>query len=238
MLAQSDRVNGNPRIVKRLMNVVRMRSSIARKRGMDLDDGVIAKLALFERCTDGQSVEALHYAINSAGDGRPELLAAVEGSKTEDELRKISPEPWKKHAHTILDWSQLEPKLAGIDLRSAVYLARETVPLRIGISGLSADTRSAIEGLMKTGTLGSTAAAEAANRIPAADRVRAMEEIVAAMRKNPDWSRNRSDFRGAIILARSSPEAGLVLSRFIRSLQARPKWMGPILSDEDWAEIS
>ncbi|CCM79523.1 putative tranposase [Rhizobium mesoamericanum STM3625] len=39
------------RIVKRMLNVIRMRASVARWRGMALDESVIAKLALFERCT-------------------------------------------------------------------------------------------------------------------------------------------------------------------------------------------
>ena len=46
----SAKVNGNPRIIKRMLNVVRMRASVARKRKMELDESVIAKLALFERC--------------------------------------------------------------------------------------------------------------------------------------------------------------------------------------------
>jgi predicted KAP-like P-loop ATPase len=70
MLAQSARVNGNPRIVKRLMNVVRMRTSIASRRGMNLDEGVIAKLALFERCTDGPATEELQHSIQTALNGK------------------------------------------------------------------------------------------------------------------------------------------------------------------------
>lgn len=59
MLAQSAKVNGNPRIVKRMMNVVRMRASVAKRRTMNLDEAVIAKLALFERCTDVKATQAL-----------------------------------------------------------------------------------------------------------------------------------------------------------------------------------
>lgn len=62
-LAQSAKVNGNPRIVKRMMNVVRMRASVAKRRVMNLDETVIAKLALFERCTDSKSIQALQHEI-------------------------------------------------------------------------------------------------------------------------------------------------------------------------------
>lgn len=237
MLAQSDRVNGNPRIVKRLMNVVRMRASIANKRGMDLDYGIIAKLALFERCTDVQAVETLHRAISTAESGKPELLPRIEAAKSDAELEKACPESWKKHVKVIQDWVKLEPRLAGIDLRPAVYLARETVPLQIGGTGLSAETRSAIEELLATSTLSSAAASEAAARISSAESAAAMDEIVAAIRKNSDWSKNRADFRGAIVLARSSGEAAAVLNRFLRSIKSRPKWMKAILDSQSWVDL-
>src|SRR5690606_3061359 len=51
LLTHSLRINGTPRIVKRMLNVIRMRSSVARHRQMALDESNIAKLALFERCT-------------------------------------------------------------------------------------------------------------------------------------------------------------------------------------------
>lgn len=237
MLAQSARVNGNPRIVKRLMNVVRMRASIAHRRKMSLDEGIIAKLALFERCTDGLATEALQNAIQAAPDGRPELLVQVEAAKSDDKLLTVCPEPWKRHIDVIRDWVRLDPKLAGVDLRPAVYLSRETVPMRLGASGLSPIARAAVEELLKAPTLGSPAAREAAQRIDPAEAVGAMEEIVGEMRKSSEWSKVRADVRGAIILARSSPPAAETLNRFLRSLPELPKWLRAMIDNENWAEV-
>lgn len=237
MLAQSTRVNGNPRIVKRLMNVVRMRASIARRRKMSLDEGIIAKLALFERCTDGPATEVLQNAIQSAPDGRPELLVEIESAKSDAKLLEACPEVWRRHIDVIRDWVRLDPKVAGIDLRPAVYLSRETVPMRLGSSGLSPVARAAVEELLKSPTLGSVAAREAASRIEPSEAVRAMEEIIGQMRKNSEWGKNRADVRGAIILARSSPGAAEVLNRFLRSLPDRPKWLTMMIDGESWAEV-
>lgn len=237
MLAQSSRVNGNPRIVKRLMNVVRMRTSIAGKRGMYLDEGLIAKLALFERCTDGPATEALQHAIQAAPDGKPELIARIEGASTETELERLSPDSWKRHLSVLKDWVRLDPKLAGIDLRPAVYLSRETVPMHIRSASLSAATLKAVADLLKAPTLSSISAREAAESIDGAEVVRAMEEVIAEMRKITDWSKTRADIRGAIILARTSTQAAQRLSRFLQSLAERPKWLGPLLKGESWAEI-
>ena len=161
MLAHATRVQGNPRIVKRLLNVVRMRTSIARKRKMPLDETMIAKLALFERCTDTGATEALHDAINAATAGAPDLLRDLEEAESEDAIRKLSPEGWQKHSPFLVEWARLDPKLSGIDLRPAVYLARETVPLRLSAATLSPRARRAVESLLRTATISSRAAAGA-----------------------------------------------------------------------------
>lgn len=237
MLAQSARVNGNPRIVKRLMNVVRMRTSIAVRRGMDLDEGVIAKLALFERCTDGAATETLQNSIQAAPNGKPELLASLEGASSDAEFDRLCPETWKRHITVLKDWIRSEPKLAGIDLRPAVYLSRETIPMHVRGTALSTATIKAIESLLKTPTVSSVSAREAAMSIDGTEVVRAMEEMIGEMRKVTDWSKVRADVRGAIILARTSTEAAQRLNRYLQSLTDRPKWLGPLLKTESWAEV-
>ena len=234
MLAYSARVQGNPRTVKRLLNVVRMRASIARKRGMPLDETVIAKLALFERCTDSAATEALHDAINAAPSGRTDILKKLESATSDDELKSHLPEAWQKHLAFLRDWVQLEPKLAGIDLRPAVYLARETVPLRLSAAALSPKALRAVESLLRTATVSSKAARDAIDGLDEAEHVVVMEQLVREMRKNAVWDQVRPDFRGAILLARSSAEAGKILARFVRSLSRRPAWMTALIRHDDW----
>jgi predicted KAP-like P-loop ATPase len=236
MLAHATRVQGNPRIVKRLLNVVRMRASIANKRKMPLDEAIIAKLALFERCTDTNATEALHDAINAARAGTPNLLREVEGAESEEELKKRSPEAWQKHLLFLAEWVQLDPKLAGVDLRPAVYLARETVPLRLSPAAFSPKALRAVESLLRTATISSKGAAEAIAGLDSAEHILVMEQLVAEMRKNPVWDKVRPDFRGALLLARSSADAAKIFSRFIRSLPHRPLWMKAHIKDEDWFE--
>jgi predicted KAP-like P-loop ATPase len=233
MLAHATRVQGNPRTVKRLLNVVRMRASIARKRKMPLDEAIIAKMALFERCTDIGATEALHDAINAATNGKPELFER-EGEPVDSDDKKHWPDPWQKHATFIAEWLNLEPKLKGIDLRPAVYLARETVPLRIAATSVSPRARKAVEVLLHTATISSRGATEAIATLETGEDVAAMEELVSHMRKNIDWSRARSDFRGAVLLARTSAEAGKILGRFVRTLPSQPIWMTSLTKDDVW----
>ncbi|WP_309894312.1 KAP family NTPase [Archangium sp.] len=78
MLANSTQVQGNPRIVKRMLNVVRMRARVAARREMPIDEALVAKLALFERCTDGAAVAHLYSEINAAAGGKPPVLSKLE----------------------------------------------------------------------------------------------------------------------------------------------------------------
>jgi len=235
-LAQSVKVNGNPRIVKRMMNVVRMRASVAKRRQMNLDEAIIAKLALFERCTDVAATQALQHEVQTAVSGKPELFAKAEAAQTDAALRDALPEALKSHLAVLRDWFGLEPKLTGVDLRPAVYLSRETVPMRLRGTALSPATISAVEALLATSTVSSVAAREAATGIDPSESVGAMEEVITEIRKSADWSKVRSDVRGSVVLARAWPDAAVILNRYLASLTHRPKWLQALIKNEDWVE--
>lgn len=236
MLAQSVKVNGNPRIVKRMMNIVRMRASVAKRREMNLDEAVIAKLALFERCTDVAATQALQHEVQAAVSGKPELFVRAEATQTEAALREILPDPLKPHLTVLRDWFGLDPKLSGIDLRPAVYLSRETVPMRLRGSSLSPATLKSIEALLGTSTVSSVAAREAATGVDPSEAGSAMDEMISEMRRNADWSKVRNDIRGSVVLARAWPDAAARLNRYLRSLTHRPMWLQTLIKNEAWVE--
>lgn len=238
LLAYSTNIKGNPRIIKRMMNVVRMRASIARKRSMPIDEAIIAKLVLFERCTAAAAVDALHDTINSAM-GKPELFVRLETpGVTIPDIEAACPDAIRPHIPFIREWGALNPPLAGVDLRPAVYLARETVPLRSLAASLSPAALKAANVLRDVRTSSSPAAREALGSVDPTERVPLMEALIRDIRRNPDWSRTRRDFQGAMMLADQAPEAAAVLVRFIRSLdlQKRPAWMSSLLNGKSWAD--
>ena len=237
LLAYSVNVNGNPRIIKRLLNVIRMRRSVARRREIPLDEAVIAKLALFERCADTASAEAFHNAINLAENGSPAFLARLEAGEGADGADIGLPEPWKTHLAFVRDWARLTPPLAGIDLKPAVYLARESVPLRLIASTLSAAAIRCLHALCETATVQSPAARQAIQAVPPGEHSFLMDALVAEMRRNTDWNRPRADFRGAMILAEVSTGTADSLGRFIRTLELAktPRWMSAMTAGKAWA---
>lgn len=231
LLAHSKQVNGNPRIVKRLLNVVRMRASVARRRGMALDESIIAKLALFERCTDENAIRALNALISAAPLGKAAMFVELEAmgdAVTPDKL----PKDWQKYPDFVLDWLKLHPPLGDIDLRPAVYLSKETMPVKMSPQRISAKSLRAIEVLLKTATVSSAASKLALEEIEPAEIGDAMDEIIATMKRNPDWSKGRNDFRGASLLAKRDPVAHEKLVSFITTLPRQPVWMKALMKDD------
>ncbi|WP_062014090.1 P-loop NTPase fold protein [Aureimonas sp. AU4] len=230
LLAHSVRINGNPRIVKRMLNVIRMRSSVARRREMPLGESYIAKLALFERCMGEEAILGLGAMINSASEGKPVVFAeleAVEGEIPVDQL----PEAWRAQSEFAANWLRLDPKFAGMDLRPLVYLSRETLPLRSVAARLTPSAAKAVDALLKTATMGSPASRDAIAGLAPEETGDVMDELVAAMGRNLDWSRARSDFRGAVLLAKSSRAAHDKLARFVGSIPKPPPWMVALMKD-------
>lgn len=231
ILAHSIQVNGNPRIVKRMLNVIRMRVSVAKRRGMALDESVIAKLALFERCTSEDAIKTLNAMIHSAPNGKSTELAQFEALK--DGLKpEAMPKEWQKHGDFISDWLMLHPPLGDIDLRPAVYLARETMPVRVNTRRMSKKAQNAVEILLKTATLSSKASREAVEGLDASEAGEVMDEIVAVMKRNPDWGKVRDDFRGARLLAKVHEAAHRKLVVFVQTLPRTPRWMAALMKDD------
>ena len=51
------------------------------------------------------------------------------------------------------------------------------------------------------------------------------------MRLDSEWSRPRNDFRGAVMLAETSKDAGKLLSAFVTSLGGTtPRWMSMMIN--------
>ena len=159
LLATSAFVEGNPRIVKRMLNVVRLRARVAERRGMPVDEEMVAKFALFERCVEPAAVNKLYTLINDAPKGKPELITKLE--KLTDDIKKFEeacPPEWKKSVAFLYDWMGLKPALFGVDLRPLVYLSKETTVLRSMAGDLSQHSADAINRLANVKTLASPAA--------------------------------------------------------------------------------
>jgi len=237
ILASSPIIHGNPRIVKRLLNVVKMRSRIAKRRGIPLDESVITKLVIFERCAGAEATADLYKMIDSEV-GTPNIFRELE-SESSDGIPGIAPESWTKNRSTaefIVNWSRLSPPLKDKDLRSVVYLSRETMPIGAYITGISPQGKELLKALVSVSAVSSPSGSKAAKEVSVAEQVPVMEGIVDQLRQVVDWTKQPTGFAGAVLLATESPDAARVLVRFIQDLgKARP-WMSRMMKDQSWFE--
>jgi hypothetical protein len=237
MLANSILVQGNPRIVKRMLNVVRMRSRVAKLRGMRIDEALIAKMVLFERCTDVKSVAHLYAEINAAASGKPQIFVTLEHLlDDQDKFKAACPEQWSIKSDFLRQWLSLEPPLSQVDLRPLVYLSRETTPVRSQRGGLSAPAADAQRVLLKTANTSSPSGNSAIRAIPTGEHANVMSGLIENFRSHTDWSTKPQGFDGALMLAESSLEAGELLAGFIPTVmptKLKP-WLSILVKRATW----
>ena len=137
VLVSSNRIKGNPRLIKRFLNALEIRKKVARLNGITVDSGILIKMLLFERCASGSAFEYLAEIVSKSKDGKPEELKKVE-DELKDRKEFIPPDSrWKDDF--IKEWILLEPKLSEYDLRPLLYLSRDKSITFAAYDKLSAD---------------------------------------------------------------------------------------------------
>ncbi len=132
-----EKLKGNPRRIKRFLNDLRVRQSVASRRGIELDSEVVAKLMVleqlvateFERVLDwmADGVLRTRMAELEAAAGRPSTVTDVSDSEAGDDGRQTvadaesSGDP--EFSDDLLRWAKLPPALGGLDLTPYLHLA-------------------------------------------------------------------------------------------------------------------
>ena len=233
LLANSPNIHGNPRIVKRILNTIKMRTKIANKRQMPLNEAIITKLVIFERCVDSEVVTKFYQLINEE-EGKPELLKELEN----DNEQNLSTLSENKPIQTFVkEWVKLEPKLSDIDLRAAIYLSRETILLNTYTAQLSQKAQDTLSILLTTTTrTGSENTQNAIQQLTMDEQISVMETLIEQLRKVDNWNESPKGFTGACLLAENSEGGATILSRFIIELKQsvnRP-WLNVALKNANW----
>lgn len=234
LLANSPNIHGNPRIVKRILNTIKMRTKISEKRQMPLDEAIITKLVIFERCVDSDVVTEFYQLINEE-NGKPQLLKELENNN-EQNLSMLSEN--KPIQEFIKEWAKLEPKLSDVDLRAAIYLSRETIPLNTYTAQLSQKAQDALNILLTTTSrTGSQNTKDAIQQLTMDEQISVMDALVEQLRKVDNWAKSPNGFMGACLLAKFSEGGAKILNRFIIELKNKGfnyPWFNTRLKNETW----
>lgn len=214
ILTSAPTINGNPRIVKRLLNAITLRQTLAVTRKMTVDLATLAKLAVFERSTDAKAAQRLYSLVMEDADADLLLNAKAKLKKARPDL----PAEWKGYEAFIESWREMEPHFENAaELRPAVFLSRDVMAPSLARSGVSEAAAAAVEALIAVRSMNSPGAKKIAEELSPPDRRTAMAEIITHLRKQ-DWTKSPPGIHGAIILGATSEDAAEELKAFIQTL--------------------
>lgn len=148
VMATADHVAGNPRLIKRFLNDLLIRETIAKAQGMTIAFEELVKLQLFERCASPAAFEYLVKQIAESDGGKADFLVDIEAAVSKGETYEVPDQSWD--SSFIKEWLKLTPQLASVDLRPLLHLSRGKAISLAGFDELSPRGRELFDALLES----------------------------------------------------------------------------------------
>ncbi|WP_417737947.1 KAP family P-loop NTPase fold protein [Rosistilla oblonga] len=177
-------IKGNPRLIKRFLNALSIRMAISKANDIGVDEAVLAKLLLFERCGNSDAYGALIDAVSASQDGKPTFLAEWENAVSAGDEKVQRAKPWDEPF--VEEWLSISPKLADVDLRGALYVSREHAPLITPEDRLSSEGAELLTALLEYPDM----AADLRDRLVALPRPEitvVLDRLLERARREQEW---------------------------------------------------
>jgi len=231
LLFSASTVQANPRLVKRFLNTVFLRKTLAKPQNIDVDVQVLAKWHLLERC-DEAIANALAERVSAENEGKVEILReAEEVAKEEDQ--KL-PELFGDKEFSR-EWLQLEPALGDMDLRPILHLSRDSTIRDFGADELNAAGKTLRDSLVSART-SNDALKQQIREAGDIQSGLAMARAWNARRSNRTWQKHE-EILMLTEVCRIHPSAGPRAAAFISQApiaQLAPGFVSA-LTECDWA---
>jgi hypothetical protein len=138
-----EKLRGSPRRIKRFLNDLNVRRSVARRRGIELEDAVVAKLMVLELLLPDEFTRVLEWLASGelreqlselerragqvseqTGDAPVDTNSEADGkAEPSDDTEQSAPEDAEEFSDNFVRWAKLPPPLAHIDLSPYLHLA-------------------------------------------------------------------------------------------------------------------
>jgi predicted KAP-like P-loop ATPase len=225
-------IAGNPRLIKRFLNALSIRMSIAQVHGVDVDETVLAKLLLFERLGDPKAYLQLLRAVTEDSEGKAAFLVQWEDQAKAGTFKAMEA-PWKDPF--VGEWLTLPPALGNIDLRGALYVGREHAPLISPEDNLSPEGAELLAGLI-TSPKSSGSVIDNLKKLPQRDLTIIMDRVLERARREDEWG-TPAILDACIAIADAAPSQGERLGRMLRErpLHQIKASIVPRIGDRAWA---
>jgi predicted KAP-like P-loop ATPase len=236
-------ISGNPRLIKRFLNTLAVRMAVSRSQGINVDEAALAKLLLFERLAPHKLYAELAAAINNSVDGKPEFLAELESGDSDGTSKGESgggsgeavdlPEQWSTGFPR--EWLLLPPKLGDLDMRGALYVSREHLPVITADDGLSSAAAEVLTALLDHPDQ-ANALVEDLNALSLPEHQTMLDKLLDRARQEEQWGVPEI-LEALLVLTRVAPSLAGQLSGFLGqrpAMQIAPSIV-PKINDEAWS---
>lgn len=230
LMFQATAVSANPRLMKRFLNTVFLRSALAEPQDIELDIPSLAKWHLLERYKETLA-NNLASMVNSENDGRVEILQIAEAAA---EAGDPLVSPFDDDAFTR-EWLNLAPLLGASDLRALLHLSRDTATRDFGDDNMTPESRE-LRDTLKGATSTHAGLTASILKVGQAQAEIAMTKAWQANASSRTWKAARDVFM-LIEVCKNFPELGKKAALLLN--QAPLKEIGPgiipLLALQPWA---
>ena len=232
IMATTEQLAGNPRLIKRFLNNLIIRETIANTQGMGIAFEELVKLQLFERCASPSAFEFLAKKVSESDDGKVEFLIEIEEKLKSGEDYEAPEQSWKDPF--IKEWLQITPLLSDIDLRPLLHLSKDTIVSLSGVDELSQEAKEIYQALLSPRSIQSTLITQ----IQSLHETEVNQILIRLKRKlrSQDW--NSKSLHGVLHIVKAYPSLGSSVAGLLEEIPTvkRSASFVPLLSNEDWAK--
>lgn len=233
IMATTEQLAGNPRLIKRFLNNLIIRETIAITQGMGIAFEELVKLQLFERCASPVAFEFLAKKVSESDDGKAQFLIDIEDKLKNGEAYEAPDQSWKDPF--IEEWLQITPLLSDVDLRPLFHLSRDKIVSLAGVDELSQEARDVYDALLvvKSGNVKTMI-----TKIQSLHETEANQILIRLKRKLRSQEWNASSLYGVLHIIKAYPSLGSSLTDLLEEIPTVKRLASyvPLLSNEEWAK--
>jgi predicted KAP-like P-loop ATPase len=233
LLVSASDIAGNPRLIKRFLNNLMIRLTIAKAMNMPIAIEQLVKVQLLERVASPAAFEFFVKTVASSPDGRAEFLDPLEAAARTDEEYVAPHASWAPPFYQ--QWVRLSPLMAGSDLRALLHLSRDRSLGLAAYDELSEDAKRLLEATMEAKDVSKVLVSQLMARSQA-DVSRILTRLI---RKARDAQWEAVDLLRCLNCTEAHPELG---DQFVQALEEispskRPYAILPKLKVKPWAAL-
>lgn len=231
LLVTSAEIAGNPRLIKRFLNNLMIRQTIAKDMEMPLALEHLVKIQLFERCASSAAFEHLTKAVAASPEGYADFLVALEDAATKGEPYEPPHPSWASPFYE--QWLKLAPRLARENLQPILHLSRDRSLGLAAYDELSAEAKKLLEATMEATERSALLVKELAG-LGEGDVSRI---LTRAIRKGHENQWDFEDVVRCLHCTEAHPTMGLQLATALYEVPGKKRSVAliPLLKSHPWA---